>query len=332
MRRKVALVTGCTGQDGSYLCELLNDKGYEVHGIVRRSSVPQQRIPLLKNVKIHDGDMTDAFSIHRIIKDVSPSEIYNLAAQTHVGVSFKMPEYTRNVNEGGLLNVLEAVRQDFPDCRIYQASTSEMFGKVLETPQNENTEFNPISPYGVSKVAAHKTASYYRDYYGLYVACGILFNHESPRRGEEFLTQKVIKAAVAISKGKQDKLELGNLSPKRDWGYAPEYVEAMWLMLQDDKPEDYVIATGISNTVRDFVRISFKLVGLGDYHQYVTSDVESEKRPAEVLTLRGDASKARRMLGWWPETNLENLIKIMIEAEREGEQFSYESMKEYAKK
>jgi len=306
-----ALVTGATGQDGTYLCELLNSKGYEVHALVRRSSTPQHRLKLLTDVVIHEGDMTDAMSIHRVMDAVCPTEVYNLAAQSHVGTSFDMPEYTMEVNAGGLLNVLEAVRQDFPKCKVYQASTSEMFGKAVEVPQSETTPFNPISPYAVAKMHAHQTAQYYRNYYGIFVSCGILFNHESPRRGEEFVTQKVVKAVKEIKNGDRDRLELGDLSPKRDWGYAPEYVQAMFDMLHDDHPDDYVIATGESHTVREFVRMAFSLAGLGDYRKYVQESVNP--RPAEVFELCGDSSKALRLLGWKPQVKLEELIKIMLD-------------------
>jgi GDPmannose 4,6-dehydratase len=312
---KIALVTGCTGQDGVHLCKLLREKKYEVHGLIRRSSVPQPRLKYLEGVILHEGDITDSMSIHRVLDEVCPDEVYNLAAQSHVGTSFKMPEYTHKVNADGFLNLIEAVRQDFPRCRVYQASTSEMFGEVTETPQNENTPFKPISPYAVAKLDAHNTARYYRDHYGMFVSCGILFNHEGEYRGEEFVTQKVVKAAVRISKGLQDKLELGDLTPMRDWGYAKEYVEAMYAMLQDDHPEDYVIATGKSHSVKEFVEKVFKTLNL-DYNKYVIS-TEDNKRPADVVALCGDATKARRELGWWPETNLDQLIKIMIDAELE---------------
>lgn len=307
---KTALITGCTGQDGTYLCEYLNSKGYDVHGLVRRSSVPQPRLPLLKNVTLHEGDMTDSSSLHRIMDTVCPTEVYNLAAQSHVGTSFNMPEYTEKVNLGGLVSLLEAVRQDFPRCRVYQASTSEMFGKALETPQDENTQFNPISPYAVAKTAAHNTAKYYRDYYGIFVSCGILFNHESPRRGEEFLTQKVIQAVKNIKAGKQKELILGDLTPRRDWGYAPEYVEAMHDMLTHNKPDDYVIATGESHTVREFVREAFRQAGLGNYKKYVIENVS--KRPAEVTNLCGNPTKAFDVLGWKPQVKMKELITIML--------------------
>jgi GDPmannose 4,6-dehydratase len=318
----IALITGCLGQDGTYLAEMLLQKGYEVHGLIRRTSQPNPRLKYLEGVTLHEGDITDAMSIHRIIDEVCPTEIYNLAAQSHVGTSFDMPEYTMKVNAGGLLNVLEAVRQDFPKCRVYQASTSELYGKALETPQNENTPFNPISPYAVSKLHAHETAKYYREYYNIFVSCGILFNHESPRRGDEFVTQKIIKAAVRIAKGEQEKLELGDLSPKRDWGDAREYVEAMWLMLQDTEPGDYVIATGETHSVRDFVQIAFRMAGLKDYRKYVVS-TEANKRPAEVMELKGDNTKFRKRMGWHPKTDIKELIKDMIETERNGEERSY---------
>lgn len=319
---KIALVTGATGQDGTYLCELLNHNKYQVHALVRRASVPQPRLKLLKNVTIHEGDITDFTSVHKVMDEVCPNHVYNLAAQSHVGTSFKMPEYTEKVNSIGLLNVLETVRQDFPRCRVYQASTSELFGKALETPQNENTPFNPISPYAVAKLAAHNTAKYYREYYGVFVSCGILFNHESPRRGEEFLTQKVIQAVKNIKAGKQKELILGDLSPKRDWGYAPEYIEAMHDMLCHNTPDDFVIATGESNSVRDFVRYAFKLAGLGNYKQYVTENVD--KRPAEVFTLCGDSTKALDKLGWKAKTTMKDLIKIMLEQDPDENVWEWE--------
>jgi GDPmannose 4,6-dehydratase len=312
---KIALLTGVTGMDGVYLSRLLKEKKYEVHGLIRRSSVPQPRLKYLDGVILHEGDITDSMSIHRVLDEVCPDEVYNLAAQSHVGTSFKMPEYTHKVNADGFLNLIEAARQDFPRCRFYQASTSEMFGEVTETPQNENTPFKPISPYAVAKLDAHNTARYYRDHYGMFVSCGILFNHEGEHRGEEFLTQKVVKAAVRISKGLQDKLELGDLTPMRDWGYAKEYVEAMWMMLQDDHPDDYVIATGKSHSVKEFIEKVFKTLNL-DYNKYVVS-TEEYKRPADVMALCGDATKAKTELFWKPKVDLDGLIKIMIDAELE---------------
>lgn len=312
---KKALITGITGMDGVYLSRLLKEKKYEVHGLVRRSSVPQPRLEYLDGVILHGGDITDSMSIHRVLDDVCPEEVYNLAAQSHVGTSFKMPEYTHKVNADGFLSLIEALRQDFPRCRLYQASTSEMFGEVTETPQNENTPFKPISPYAVAKLDAHNTARYYRDHYGMFVSCGILFNHEGEYRGEEFVTQKVVKAVVRISKGLQDKLELGDLTPMRDWGYAREYVEAMYMMLQDDHPDDYVIATGKSYSVKEFVEKVFKTLNL-DYTKYVIS-TEENKRPADVMALCGDATKAKYQLGWKPKVDLDGLIKIMVDAELE---------------
>lgn len=314
---KKALVTGLTGQDGSYLAELLHQKGYEVHGLLRRSSQPiDQRLGHLADyVEIQHGDLTDSLSLREILSKVQPDEIYNLAAQSHVAWSFKTPESTFDITGAGCLRLLEAMRQTSPHSRFYQASSSEMFGQVHETPQTERTPFHPRSPYGVAKVAAFWATVNYREGYDMYACNGILFNHESERRGEEFVTRKITIAAAKISLGLQDKLMLGNLDAKRDWGYAPEYVEAMWLMLQQDKPEDYVIATGETHTVRDFCEAAFSHLGL-DYEKYVEIDPQFY-RPAEVNLLIGDPSKAKRELGWEPKVSFQKLVTRMVDADLE---------------
>ena len=327
---KVALISGITGQDGSYLAELLLGKGYEVHGIVRRSSlINTHRIdhiyPLLH---LHYGDLTDSTNLVRVIQQVQPDEIYNLGAQSHVKVSFEMPEYTGNTDGLGTLRVLEAVRllgmED--KVRIYQASTSELYGKVQEIPQTETTPFYPRSPYGVAKLYGFWIVKNYRESYGMYACSGILFNHESPRRGETFVTRKITRALKAISERKQEVLSLGNLDAKRDWGHAKDYVEAMWLMLQQEKPEDYVIATGEQYSVRDFVEAAAPYFGMdiewtGEGLDEFGIDSNSGKvvvrvdskyfRPAEVETLLGDATKAREQLGWEPKTSFMELVEDM---------------------
>ena len=316
-----ALITGITGQDGSYLAELLLAKGYEVHGVVRRtSSQASGRIRrLLPRLKLHHGDLADGSGLARIVRDVQPSEVYNLAAQSHVHVSFSQPGYTADVTGAGVLRLLEAVRdtQDTTgrQIRFYQASSSEMFGKVAETPQRETTPFHPRSPYGCAKVYAHWITVNYRESYGLHASCGILFNHESPRRGEEFVTRKIAKAVARIAMGRQDKLHLGNLDAKRDWGFAGDYVQAMWAMLQQPEPDDYVIATGETHTVRDFCELAFASAGL-NWERHVVVD-ESLFRPAEVDLLLGDASKAGRVLGWRPSVTFEQLVRNMVAAEME---------------
>ncbi|MBI5079621.1 GDP-mannose 4,6-dehydratase [Candidatus Wolfebacteria bacterium] len=319
-KAKKALITGITGQDGSYLAEFLLKKGYEVHGIIRRSSSFNVgrinhllKYPLDKKAKIflHYGDLTDTSSLNNIFMKVKPDEIYNLGAQSHVRISFDMPEYTSNTIALGTLRLLEAMRYYAPKAKFYQASSSEMFGDVMETPQNENTPFNAQSPYGIAKVFAHETAKRYRKAYGLFVACGILFNHESPRRGENFVTKKIVENVVRIKAGLQDKLYLGNLDAKRDWGYAPEYVEAMWKMLQQKKPDDFIIATGETHTVREFVEEAFKLSGIKDWRKYVAID-KRLYRPNEVDLLLGDASKAKRILKWAPKIKFKELAKVMF--------------------
>jgi GDPmannose 4,6-dehydratase len=313
---KRALITGITGQDGSYLADLLLAKGYDVHGLVRRSSSDTRgRISHLPAVTLHRGDMADAGSIARIVHEVEPSEVYNLAAQSHVGDSFQQQEYTADVTGVGTLRLLDAVHWYAPGARFYQASSSEMFGGMLGTaPQDEETPFHPRSPYGCAKVYAHWQTVNYRESYGLHASCGILFNHESPRRGEEFVTRKIARAAARIAAGRQDKLHLGNLDAKRDWGFAGDYVQAMWLMLQQDTPDDYVIATGETHTVREFCDLAFARVGL-QWQEHVVVD-PALFRPAEVDLLLGDASKAREVLGWQPRACFRDLVHDMVDAER----------------
>ena len=327
---KRALITGITGQDGSYLAEFLLDKGYEVHGIIRRSSmINTDRIDHIFNrIKLHYGDLSDSTNIIRVVRDVQPDEIYNLGAQSHVKVSFEMPEYTADVDGMGTLRVLEAVRLlGMEDrVRIYQASTSELYGLVQETPQSETTPFYPRSPYGVAKLYGYWITKNYREAYGMYACTGILFNHESPRRGETFVTRKITRALSKISVGMQDILELGNLNAKRDWGHAKDFVEAMWLMLQQDEPEDYVIATGVQYSVREFVEeaapyFGMNIVWKGEGLNEVGIDKSTGRtvvrvnpkyfRPAEVETLLGDASKAKKKLGWEPKISFKQLVEDM---------------------
>lgn len=326
MKSKVALVTGITGQDGSYLAELLLEKGYEVHGIVRRSStLNRTRIDHLfdrdetntdkQAIQLHYGDLNDSSSLRSIITKVQPTEIYNLGAQSHVKVSFEIPEYTSEVTGLGTLRLMEAVRDSGLRPKIYQAGSSEMFGKVQEIPQKETTPFYPRSPYGAAKVYSHWIGTNYRESYGLFVSNGILFNHESPRRGENFVTRKITLGVAAIKLGLQHDLVLGNLDAKRDWGYAKDYVEAMWLMLQQDQPDDFVIATNETHTVEEFCREAFHRVGL-DWKQYVRTDAKF-LRPAEVDLLIGDYSKAKKILGWEPKTKFKDLIRLMVDADLE---------------
>ena len=331
---KVALITGITGQDGSYLAELLLEKGYEVHGIVRRASlINTHRIDhIYSKIKLHYGDLTDATNIIGVIKKVQPDEIYNLGAQSHVKVSFETPEYTGNTDGLGTLRVLEAVRllgmED--KVRIYQASTSEMFGKVQEIPQTETTPFYPRSPYGCAKVYGYWITKNYREAYNMYACTGILFNHESPRRGETFVTRKITRGLKAISEGKQTVLYLGNLDAKRDWGHAKDYVRAMWLMLQQDTAEDYVIATGEQYSVREFIErcapfYGFDIEWHGSGDDEIAMDKNTKKtiisvhtkyyRPTEVETLLGDSSKAKEQLGWEPEISFRELVEDMCENE-----------------
>jgi GDPmannose 4,6-dehydratase len=351
MDMKKALITGVTGQDGSFLSEFLLGKGYEVHGTIRRSSVDfRERIAHLEgnpNFHLHYADLGDSLSLIQVIGKVRPDEIYNLAAQSHVQVSFDSPEFTANVDATGVLRVLEAVRLCglANTCHIYQASTSELYGKVEEVPQNENTPFHPYSPYAVAKLYAHWIVKEYREAYNMFCCSGILFNHESERRGETFVTRKITLAAARIAQGKQKKLYLGNLSSLRDWGYAKDYVECMWLMLQNDKPEDFVIATGVQHSVRDFCYYAFKHVGIelefvgegadekGGVKRIETQSVAAANtqlavgdvlievspdffRPTDVVNLWGDPSKAREKLGWNPQkTTFEQLVKIMVDAD-----------------
>ena len=331
---KIALITGITGQDGSYLAELLLEKGYEVHGIVRRASlINTHRIDHIYNkIKLHYGDLTDSTNLIRVIQAVKPDEIYNLGAQSHVKVSFEIPEYTGQVDALGTLRILEAVRilgmED--KVRIYQASTSELYGKVQEFPQSETTPFYPRSPYGCAKIYGYWITKNYREAYGLYACTGILFNHESPRRGETFVTRKITMGLKAISEGKQNVVYLGNLNAKRDWGHARDYCEAMWLMLQQDEPEDFVIATGKQYSVREFVEEAAPHFGFDiEWHSNGEDEIGMDKktkktiiavdpkyyRPSEVATLMGDSTKARIELGWEPKTTFKELVKEMCENE-----------------
>jgi GDPmannose 4,6-dehydratase len=312
---KRALITGITGQDGSYLAELLLEKGYEVTGIVRRSSAPNLwRIEhLLDRIELRPGDLLDQLSLMKVIAEVRPQELYNLAAMSFVPASWDQPMLTGEFNAQGVTRVLEAIRQVDPGIRLYQASSSEMYGKVREVPQTELTPFYPRSPYGVSKVFAHYITVNYRESYNLFAVSGILFNHESPRRGLEFVTRKVTDGVARIKLGLADSLSLGNLDAQRDWGFAGDYVRAMWLMLQQSQPDDYVIATGESHSVRQLVEVAFERVGL-DWSKYVKLDPRF-LRPAEVDHLIGDASKARAALGWRPEVDFPGLVRMMVDAD-----------------
>jgi GDPmannose 4,6-dehydratase len=321
---KKALITGITGQDGSYLTELLLEKGYEVHGIIRRASTFNTgRIdhiysdPHAKGaaLKLHYGDLSDASALSRLLATIVPDEIYNLAAQSHVRVSFDSPEYTTDITATGAVRLLEAIREGGIKPRFYQASSSEMYGKVQEVPQKETTPFYPRSPYGCAKVYAHWITVNYRESYGMHASAGILFNHESPRRGETFVTRKITRAIAEILGGSKEKLYLGNLDAKRDWGYAKEYVEAMWLMLQQEKPDDYVIATNETHSVREFLEVAFGYVGL-KWEKHVEFDPRY-CRPAEVDILIGDYSKAKRVLGWQPKTRFTELVKLMVDADQQ---------------
>ncbi len=336
---KKALITGITGQDGSYLTELLLSKGYEIHGIIRRSSsfntgrinhIYQDPHTRNRTLFLHYGDLSDSSSMSRLLENIKPDEIYNLGAQSHVKVSFEIPEYTADVTGIGTLRLLDAIKEIRLKTKFYQAASSEMFGKVQETPQKETTPFYPRSPYGCAKVYSYWITKNYRESYGLFACNGILFNHESPRRGETFVTKKITRGLTRIKKGFAEKLYLGNLDAKRDWGYAPEYVEAMWLMLQQDNPEDYVIATGKTHTVREFTEEAAKLLdfkikwhGIGINEKGIdekTGKIITEIdpfyfRPAEVDLLIGDSTKAKNKLGWQPKTEFKELVKIMIDAE-----------------
>ena len=310
-----ALITGITGQDGSYLAELLLEKGYDVHGMVRRASTEKfERIDHLKDrITLHQADLLDERSLRDALRAANPDEVYNLAAMSFVAVSWIQPTLTAEFTGVGVTRMLEAVREVCPEARFYQASSSEMFGKVLETPQTETTPFYPRSPYGVAKVYGHHITVNYRESYDLFATSGILFNHESPRRGLEFVTRKITWHAAAIKAGKVNELALGNLDARRDWGYAKDYVDAMWRMLQHDEPGDYVIATGETNTVRRCVEVAFDEAGL-DWEQHVRLDPQF-LRPAEVDLLVGDPSKAKRELGWEPTTNFEQLIRLMVQSD-----------------
>lgn len=327
MPKKTALITGVTGQDGSYMAELLLSKGYEVHGLVRRSSsfsntwridhlysgIPQES----KNFHFHYGDLTDANSLIHVIEKAKPDEVYHFGAQSHVRTSFDIPESTANMTGLGTLRLLEALRVVRPQAKFYQASSSEMFG-IAPAPQNEQTLFHPRSPYGIAKVFAHWIAVNYREAYNMFVASGILFNHESPRRGENFVSRKITRGVAKILAGKQQKLYLGNLDAKRDWGYAPEYVEATWCMMQQEKPDDYVIGTGEVHTVREFVEEAFRLAGIDDWQKYVEIDPRYF-RPSEVPLLVADARKAREQLRWEPKVRFKELVRIMLEADCKAE-------------
>ncbi|TDP81569.1 GDPmannose 4,6-dehydratase [Halanaerobium saccharolyticum] len=336
---KKALITGITGQDGSYLAEFLLDKGYEVHGIIRRASTfNTERIdhifqdPHEKDISLylHYGDMTDSSNLSRLVEKINPDEIYNLAAQSHVGVSFEMPEYTTDVDAMGTLRLLDAIKESEVECKFYQASTSELYGEVQEVPQTEETPFYPRSPYAAAKLYAYWIVKNYREAYDLFAVNGILFNHESPRRGKRFVTRKITRAVARIIKGKQDKLYLGNMNSKRDWGYAKDYVKMMWMMLQNDIPEDFVIATGETHTVREFVEAAFKHVdveiewqGEGVEEKGINKDtgkvlVEVDPkyfRPTEVDLLIGDPTKAKEELGWEPKVKFKELVELMVQSD-----------------
>jgi len=321
MAKKV-LITGITGQDGSYLAEWLLSKGYEVHGLVRRASTFNRgRLGAIcsdphdhdNRLFLHYGDLSDGSGLSRLLNQVQPDELYNLAAQSHVRVSFDVPEYTTDVTATGTVRLLEAIRETGLKPRFYQASSSEMFGRARETPQNENTPFYPRSPYGCAKVFAYWITVNYREAYGVHASNGILFNHESPRRGETFVTRKITRAVAHIAAGLQEKLYLGNLDAQRDWGYAKEYVQAMWLMLQQDQPDDYVIATNQTHSVREFLDLAFGCVNL-DWRKYVEIDPRYY-RPSEVDGLIGDYSKAKRQLGWVPRTTFAELVRLMVDAD-----------------
>ena len=342
---KKAFITGVTGQDGSYLLEFLLDKGYQVHAIIRRSSVFTTKRITKKywnhpNFKSYHGDLTDSSNLHTLISKIKPDEVYNLAAQSHVGVSFDVPEYTGEVDAIGTIRLLNAIKDSGLKTKFYQASTSELFGGLPGSePQSETTPFYPKSPYGAAKLYSYWVTINYRESYDLFACNGILFNHESPRRGETFVTKKITQAVARISKGEQDFLELGNIDAKRDWGYAKDYVEIMWLMLQQDKPQDYVIATGKCYTIREFTEKSFNLVGInliwkGKGKNEIGIDESNGKtivkinpkyyRPAEVELLLGDASKAKKNLGWEPKTTLDQLIKIMVDYDLEFDDYGYD--------
>jgi GDPmannose 4,6-dehydratase len=314
MKQKKALITGITGQDGSFLAELLLSKGYQVFGLVRRvSTTNTQRIDHLRDkIVLLEGDMGDQKSLRKAIRESQPNEVYNLAAQSFVAVSWDQPEYTMDVNGLGCMRLLEAIRQIKPDAKFYQASSSELFGKVTESPQNENTRFHPRSPYGIAKLAAYWYTANYRESYDMFTCNGILYNHESERRGLEFVTRKITNTVAKIKRREAHELVLGNLDAKRDWGYAKDYVKAMWLMLQQDKPDDYVISTGVCHSVKDFVIKAFQAVDIANWQDFVKQNPKY-MRPADVELLCGDCSKAKRVLGWEPKTNLGEMIQIMVD-------------------
>lgn len=318
---KKALITGITGQDASYLAEFLLDKGYKVFGTTRRTStVNNERIKHIEDkLEILSADLLDQGSLNSVIAKAEPDEVYNLAAQSFVKTSWEQPVLTGEFTALGVTRILEAIRTVNPKIKFYQASSSEMFGKVVEIPQKETTRFHPRSPYGVAKVYGHYITLNYRESYDIFACSGILFNHESPRRGMEFVTRKITNAAVRISLGTQKKLELGNLEAKRDWGFAGDYVEAMWLMLQQDKPEDFVIATGEAHSVKEFVELSFAAVGIKDWKKYVVANSPQHLRPAEVDHLIGDYSKANKVLGWKPKTSFKELVEMMVKADLKRE-------------
>ena len=320
----IAFITGVSGQDGSYLAEYLLAKGYEVHGLVRRSSsVTTWRLDHLyqapqeveRRFQLHYGDLGDSSALARLIREIQPDEVYNLAAQSHVKVSFEMPEFTTDIVGTGVIRLLEAIRMNSSQTKFYQASSSEMFG-LTTPPQNESSPFHPRSPYAAAKLFAHNMCVNYRESYDMFTVSGILFNHESPRRGETFVTRKISRAVAMIESGQQELLYLGNLDAKRDWGFAGDYVEAMWLMLQQDTPDDYVIATGEAHSVRDYCEAAFSHVGL-NWEDHVRYDARYE-RPAEVDFLLGDASKAAKDLGWQPKVNFKELVAMMVDADREA--------------
>jgi GDPmannose 4,6-dehydratase len=315
---KTALITGITGQDGAYLAEFLLRKGYRVVGAFRRASMVSmsrlETLGIVDDVELVPFDLTDHGNMRRVIEVVSPDEIYNLAAQSFVGVSFEQPVTTGEITGVGAVRLLETIREMDPRVRFYQASTSEMFGKAREVPQNEETPFYPRSPYATAKLYAHWSTVNYREAYGMHASSGILFNHESPLRGVEFVTRKITRAAARIRYGLQDELRLGNMDAKRDWGYAKEYVEAMWLMLQQDEPDDYVVATGETHSVQEFVEAAFEAAGLGSWEEYVVTD-PAFMRPADVNLLLGDCSKARTKLGWKPKTTFHDLVCTMVESD-----------------
>lgn len=320
---KTAIITGITGQDGSYLAELLLEKNYKVIGIVRRSAMEDKKYYNIEhllnneNLVLENGDLTDSPSIWRVVQKYKPEEFYNLAAQSHVGASFSTPESTLQINASGVLNCLEAIKNLNPQTKFYQASTSEMFGDNTAAPQNEQTVFSPVSPYACAKVLAHNLIVNYRKAYGLYTCSGILFNHESPRRGEQFVTRKITKAAARIALGLQRELRLGNLDARRDWGYAKDYVEGMWLMLQQQNPDDYVLGTGETHTIREFIQFVSEVAGFNLLSYVVIDDVY--KRPSEVPLLQANPTKAKMVLGWKPKTNIKQLAELMYNSDLEKE-------------